>query len=78
MLQRALEEMLFHDTSVEALTRLSKKLDVMQFGRVSCHKDIRLLYAVYYREPAEDMALLLERYNRLWLPVNLVMASHPP
>jgi integrase len=50
----------FHDTRAEALTRLSKRLDVMQLARVSGHKDIQLLFRVYYRETAEDMARLLE------------------
>lgn len=50
----------FHDTRAEALTRMSKKLDVMQLARVSGHKDIKLLFNVYYRETAEDMAKLLD------------------
>jgi integrase len=50
----------FHDTRGEALTRLSKKLDVMQLARVSGHKDLRILHAVYYRETVEDIARLLD------------------
>lgn len=50
----------FHDTRAEALTRLSKKLDVMQLARVSGHKDLRILHSTYYRESVEDMAKLLD------------------
>lgn len=50
----------FHDSRAEALTRLSKKLDVMQLARVSGHKDVRLLFEVYYRESAADMVKLLD------------------
>jgi len=50
----------FHDSRAEALTRLSKKLDVMQLAKVSGHKDIKLLHSVYYRETAADMAFLLD------------------
>jgi integrase len=46
----------FHDTRAEALTRLSKKLDVMQLARVSGHRDLRILYHTYYREAVEDIA----------------------
>ena len=55
-----IEGLHFHDSRAEALTRLSKKLDVMQLARVSGHKDLRLLHEVYYRETAEDMARLLD------------------
>lgn len=41
------------------MTRLSKKLDVMQLARVSGHRDLRILHSTYYRETAEDMARLL-------------------
>lgn len=50
----------FHDSRAEALTRLSKKLDVMQLARVSGHRDLQTLHNVYYREQAEDMARLLD------------------
>lgn len=50
----------FHDSRAEGLTRLSKKLDVMQLARVSGHKDLRILHSVYYREQAEDMVKLLD------------------
>jgi integrase len=50
----------FHDSRAEALTRLSKRLDVMQLARVSGHRDLRTLHDVYYRETVEDMVRLLD------------------
>jgi integrase len=49
----------FHDSRALALTRLSKKLDVLQLARVVGHRDPRSLM-IYYRESAADMAKLLE------------------
>ena len=49
----------FHDSRAEALTRLSKKVDVLTLARISGHKDINLLMRVYYRESAEDIAARL-------------------
>lgn len=46
----------FHDSRAEALTRLARKVDVMTLARVSGHKDLSLLLRVYYRESAEDIA----------------------
>lgn len=54
-----LPDLHFHDTRSEALTRLSKKLDVLQLARMVGHRDTKsLLY--YYAESAEDMAELLD------------------
>jgi integrase len=50
----------FHDTRAEALTRLSKRLDVMQLARVSCHTDVKILYRVYYRESIDEIGKLLD------------------
>lgn len=55
-----IEGLHFHDSRAEALTRLSAKLDVMQLARVSGHKDLRILYSVYYRARGEDLAGLLD------------------
>ncbi|HHF5474929.1 TPA: tyrosine-type recombinase/integrase [Haemophilus influenzae] len=38
----------FHDTRRKALTRLSKKVDVMTLAKISGHKDISILQNVYY------------------------------
>ena len=47
--------MTFHDTRHEAITRLAKKLHVLDLARVVGHKDIRKLM-IYYNESAEDIA----------------------
>lgn len=49
----------FHDSRAEALTRLSRKVDVMTLAKISGHKDLRLLQEVYYRESPEDIAARL-------------------
>ena len=49
----------FHDTRSEALTRLSKKLDVLQLAKMVGHRDPKSLMW-YYSETAEDMAKLLD------------------
>jgi integrase len=51
-----IEDLHFHDSRREALTRLARKVDVMTLARISGHKDISLLYRVYYGETAEDIA----------------------
>lgn len=50
----------FHDARAEALTRLSRKVDVMTLAKISGHKDIRILQNTYYRESAEDIAKRLD------------------
>lgn len=45
----------FHDARALALTRLSKKLDVIQLARMIGHRDPRSLM-IYYRESASDIA----------------------
>jgi integrase len=45
----------FHDARSEAITRLSKKLDVMQLARMIGHRDLKSLM-IYYAESAEDIA----------------------
>lgn len=50
----------FHDLRAEALTRMSRKVDVMTLAKISGHKDLRILQSVYYRESAEDIALRLD------------------
>ena len=45
----------FHDTRAEAITRLAKKLPLLDLARMVGHKDLRLLQ-VYYRETAEGIA----------------------
>ena len=49
----------FHDSRAEALTRLSTRVDVMQLARISGHKDLRILMEHYYRTTADEIALRL-------------------
>ncbi|MGA4020395.1 tyrosine-type recombinase/integrase [Ralstonia pseudosolanacearum] len=57
--QLLIEDLHFHDTRAEALTRLSRKVDVMTLAKISGHTDLRILQEVYYREAAEDIAARL-------------------
>jgi integrase len=54
-----LEDLHFHDSRAEALTRLARKVDVMTLARISGHKDLRTLMETYYRESASDIAARL-------------------
>src|SRR3990167_1957145 len=45
----------FHDTRHEAITRLARKLDVLDLARMVGHRDLRQLM-VYYNASAEDIA----------------------
>jgi integrase len=45
----------FHDARSEAVTRLSKKLDVMALAKMIGHRDLRSLM-FYYSEKPEDIA----------------------
>jgi len=46
----------FHDARASALTRLSKRVDVLTLAKISGHKDINLLSRVYYRASAKTIA----------------------
>ena len=50
------EGLTFHDLRREALTRLSKKFDVLELARISGHRDLRVLLQVYYRPSMADLA----------------------
>lgn len=56
--QTGIEDLTFHDTRHEAITRLSRKLDVLALSRVVGHRNINQLLT-YYNESAEDLAKLL-------------------
>ena len=45
----------FHDTRATAVTRLAKKLDILDLAKMIGHKDLRMLQ-VYYRDSAEEIA----------------------
>lgn len=51
-----IEGLHFHDSRREALTRLSKKLSVLELARVSGHRDLRILQSVYYAPTVEELA----------------------
>lgn len=53
-----LEGFTFHDARATALTRISKKVDVLTLARISGHKDINELMT-YYRATPESIAKLL-------------------
>lgn len=45
----------FHDTRATAVTRLAKKLQILDLAKMIGHKDLRMLQ-VYYRDSAEEIA----------------------
>lgn len=47
-----IDDLHFHDTRRTALTRMSKKVDVLMLAKISGHRDLRILQNVYY---APDM-----------------------
>ncbi|CAM3676141.1 integrase [Bordetella pertussis] len=49
----------FHDARATALTRLSKKLSILELARMVGHRDPRSLM-IYYRESAADIAKKLD------------------
>ena len=51
-----IEDLHFHDTRREALTRLSKVFGVMELARISGHRDLRVLLNVYYAPSVSDLA----------------------
>ena len=51
-----LENLHFHDSRADALTRMARKMDVMTLARVSGHRDLRQLLDAYFRESASDIA----------------------
>jgi integrase len=55
-----IEDLHFHDTRREALTRMSKIFDVMELARISGHRDLRVLQNVYYAPSVKDLAAKLD------------------
>ena len=55
-----IEDLHFHDTRREALTRLSKVFGVMELARISGHRDLRVLQNVYYAPTVADLAAKLD------------------
>lgn len=54
-----IEGLTFHDTRHEAITRLSKKLGVLELARAVGHRDLKMLQ-IYYNESAADIAERLD------------------
>jgi integrase len=55
----AINDLAFHDTRHEAITRLSKKMDVLALARMVGHRNVSQLMD-YYNESAEDLAPRLD------------------
>jgi integrase len=53
-----IEGMHFHDLRHEAITRLARKLDVLDLARMIGHKDLKSLMVYYNASPAEIAARL--------------------
>jgi integrase len=49
----------FHDSRATAITRLAKKLDILDLAKIIGHKDLRMLM-VYYRENVESLVSKLD------------------
>lgn len=45
----------FHDARATALTRMAKRVDVLELAKISGHKDVNLLLSTYYRQTAEEI-----------------------
>jgi len=54
-----INDLTFHDSRSEGITRLSKKVDVLMLAKIIGHKDIKSLM-FYYNESAENIAKLLD------------------
>ncbi|OFA00166.1 site-specific integrase [Duganella sp. HH101] len=54
-----IEDLKFHDTRHEAITRLAKKLNVLELARVVGHRDLNELQT-YYNETAEELSKKLQ------------------
>lgn len=50
----------FHDTRRDALTRLSKKVEVMTLAKISGHRDLKILLNTYYAPNMSEIAKMLD------------------
>lgn len=55
-----IEDLHFHDSRREALTRMAAKVDVLTLAKISGHRDLRILQAVYYAPDIADVASKLD------------------
>jgi integrase len=51
-----IEGLNFHDSRREGTTRLAQRFDVLELSRITGHRDLGVLRAVYYRPSVEDLA----------------------
>jgi integrase len=54
-----IEDLTFHDTRHEAITRLASKLNVLELARMVGHRDIKMLQR-YYNATADELAARLD------------------
>ena len=50
----------FHDSRREALSRMAKKMNIMQLARISGHRDLRILQTVYYSPDVSELVDLVK------------------
>jgi integrase len=55
----AVTDLRFHDSRHEAITRLARKLDVLDLARMVGHRDLKMLM-IYYNATAEELAKRLD------------------
>jgi integrase len=55
-----IEDLHFHDSRREALTRMAKKVDVMTLAKISGHRDMRILQNTYYAPKMKEFVHLLD------------------
>ncbi len=55
-----IEDLHFHDSRTEALTRLAKIFDVHELAKISGHRDLRILLNTYYQPTGDDLANKLD------------------
>lgn len=54
-----IDDLHFHDTRHEGITRLSRRLPILALARAVGHRDLRMLQ-IYYNESGEDLAKMLD------------------
>ena len=57
------EDIHFHDSRREALTRLAKIYSAMDLAKISGHRDIRILLNTYYAPTVQDLAAKMHSSN---------------
>lgn len=60
MKKAVIEDLHFHDSRREALSRLSKKVDVLTLAKISGHRDLSILLNTYYKTDMHAVAASLD------------------